>query len=380
MLYNKNKTTLVSYPAGKAGTAFAIPGSVTSIGGYAFYSCTGLNSITIPNSVASIGSYAFYYCASLTNVTMPVNVGFTTIKEYTFGSCSSLADITIPNSVTSIEEYAFYNCTDLTSVTVPNNVERIGKNAFSGCIGLTSITIPFVGESRTATYDNALFGYIFGTSGLQGVTETVQISSSGSLVARYYIPTKLQTVTITDAISLNYGAFYNCSNLTSITISANNVTSIGNRAFYGCSKLVSITIPFVGNTLDGGTSYTYFGYIFGATSTSANPIDVPTSLRTVIITGGTSIAGFAFTGCTSIVNVTIPAGVTSIGDSIFNGCTGLTSVTFEGQIPSSGVNASAFSINGDLRAKFYATDPVNGTPGTYIRSGTAGTSAVWTIQ
>ena len=36
--------------------------SVTSIGGYAFWDCTGLTSITIPNSVTSIGGSAFQYC------------------------------------------------------------------------------------------------------------------------------------------------------------------------------------------------------------------------------------------------------------------------------------------------------------------------------
>ncbi len=45
-----------------------IPNSVTSIGWYAFYGCTGLTSITIPNSVTSIGSSAFYRCSGLTDL------------------------------------------------------------------------------------------------------------------------------------------------------------------------------------------------------------------------------------------------------------------------------------------------------------------------
>ena len=36
--------------------------SVESIGGNAFYKCSGLTSVTIPNSVESIGRYAFYLC------------------------------------------------------------------------------------------------------------------------------------------------------------------------------------------------------------------------------------------------------------------------------------------------------------------------------
>ena len=39
-----------------------IPNSVTTIGNYAFWDCTGLTSVTIPNSVTSIGSDAFYRC------------------------------------------------------------------------------------------------------------------------------------------------------------------------------------------------------------------------------------------------------------------------------------------------------------------------------
>jgi len=33
-----------------------------SIGGYAFWGCSGLTSVTIPNSVTSIGGYAFSWC------------------------------------------------------------------------------------------------------------------------------------------------------------------------------------------------------------------------------------------------------------------------------------------------------------------------------
>jgi len=68
VLFNKSQTTLSEYPAGKAGTSYTIPNSVTSIGVQAFRDCTSLTSVTIPRSVTNIGDYAFYGCGNLTSV------------------------------------------------------------------------------------------------------------------------------------------------------------------------------------------------------------------------------------------------------------------------------------------------------------------------
>jgi len=67
VLFNKSQTTLIQCPGGKAGS-YALPSSVTSIGGRAFSSCTSLTSVTIPSSVDLIGVYAFGGCTSLTGV------------------------------------------------------------------------------------------------------------------------------------------------------------------------------------------------------------------------------------------------------------------------------------------------------------------------
>ena len=65
VLFNKEKTTLYTYPRGKTGANYTIPDSVTSIGSSAFRNCTSLTSVTIGNGVTSIGVGAFIGCEEL---------------------------------------------------------------------------------------------------------------------------------------------------------------------------------------------------------------------------------------------------------------------------------------------------------------------------
>ena len=134
--------------------------------------------------------------------------------------------------------------------------------------------------------------------------------------------------------------------LTTVTFAAESqITSISGYAFSYCSNLTSITLP----------------------------------------ASVTSIGSNAFNSCTGLTSITLPASVTEINSQAFGFCTSLTSVTFEGTISSSGLydfDTYAFGGMGDLRAKFYATDSDNGTPGTYTRSGSGATEDpyVWTKQ
>ena len=184
VLYSdKTKTHLIK--CSTLAKEVTIPNSVTNIGEYAFYGCTGLTSLIITNSVKSIGNYAFGSCRGLTSVTIGNSV--TSIGNSVFSNCSKLTSVTIPNSVTSIGESAFIECSSLSTITIPNSVTSIGEYAFAGCGELTSITIP----------------------------------SSVTSIGKY--------------------AFYYCSGLTSITI-PNSVTNIGDGAFAECEKLDSKTI------------------------------------------------------------------------------------------------------------------------------------------
>jgi uncharacterized repeat protein (TIGR02543 family) len=91
VLFDKNATTLVAYPAGKSGTSYTIPASVTTIGDFAFAGATALTSITIPASVTTIGDGAFSGATALTSITIPASV--TTIGLSAFFGATSLTSV-----------------------------------------------------------------------------------------------------------------------------------------------------------------------------------------------------------------------------------------------------------------------------------------------
>ncbi|HHT21957.1 MAG TPA: leucine-rich repeat domain-containing protein [Bacteroidales bacterium] len=197
ILFNYDKTTITAYPAGKTGTSYTIPSSVTSIAQGAFAFCANLTSVTIPNSVTTMGIRAFYWCGKLTSITIPNSV--TSIGDYALSGCSSLTAIhvntdntafssedgvlfnydktkiiayppykiedgmivpsyDIPYSVTSIGNGAFISCEYLTSIAIPSSIATIGDNAFWACTELSSITIPH----SVTTIGSWAFGYCTG--------------------------------------------------------------------------------------------------------------------------------------------------------------------------------------------------------------------------
>ena len=210
VLYNKERTTIICYPAGKKDKNYTIIDGVTSIDWEAFSGCTNLTSITIPNSVMIINDWAFGGCTNLTAINVAAensrytsvngvlyNKDKTTIKCYPAGQKGK--SYSILNSVIDIEDGAFNGCTNLTGITIPDSVTNIDRRAFSGCTNLTSITIP------------------------NGVTSIEFSTFSGCI--------SLTNVTLSDSVtSIDRGAFKNCASLKNVTI-PDSVTSIGDLAF-----------------------------------------------------------------------------------------------------------------------------------------------------
>ena len=323
-----------------------------SIGSYAFSWCSKLTDITIPSSVTSIGDNAFNRCSNLQTVIFDGDSQLRSIGEYAFNDCSNLTEITIPSTVTSIGTFAFDGCSNLQTVTFDGDsqLQSIGEYAFNNCSGLTEITIP----SSVTSIGTYAFN---GCSNLQTVIfdGDSQLRSIGEYA--FNNCSKLQTVTFdgdSQLQSIGNCAFNDCSKLTDITIPSSvtsigryafsgcgfteitipsTVTSIGDYAFWECSSLESITLPFVGQNADG-TGATHFGYIFGASSYSYNNSHVPTSLKKVVITGGTSIGTYAFYDCSNLTEITIPSTVTSIGTYAFSSCSKLTEITIPSTVTS----------------------------------------------
>ena len=157
VLFDKDVTELVQFPAGRSGS-YAIPDGVTAVRRAAFFACRGLTELTLPDSVTAIGSSAFKACSGLKSVTVPG--GVKEIPYQAFYGCSALADVTIRDGVTAIGKNAFSGCTALTDVTIPASVTVIGEDAFNNCTALKAIHVQSGSDAaKQLNYDKRLVLY-----------------------------------------------------------------------------------------------------------------------------------------------------------------------------------------------------------------------------
>ena len=298
VLFNKQKTTLVLFPAGKAkSSSYQVPDSVVRLEEYAFYTNT-LTEIILPDSLREIPPYAIYYCTGIKSITIPEGVeelgscslagcqrmtraelpeSLTKIGEYAFSVCSALTDIVIPDGVTSIGNFAFNFCSSLPTINIPQGVEYIGQAAFMGCAQLNSIVIP---------------------------------SSVSALYAR---------------------TFDRCANLTEIRIPG-TVTRIDADVFQGCSDSLTI-YGYTGTKAEEFAQQNTITFISLDIEAQNPDWNLPRSLTVIgeeafagvpasvikLYNGVTAIGSKAFAGCPNLTQIFIPATVTSIAEDAFAG-------------------------------------------------------------
>ena len=183
-------------------------------------------------------------------------------------------------------------------VIIPNTVTKISSNAFENCINLTTVTIP-----------DSVTEMVYAFAGC----EKISVATLPATLLEYFPKKNLTTVVINGGTSIPayYGGFYNCKNLTSVTI-PDSITSIGVGAFSECEKLTTIRLP---NSITEIPEYAF------SKCKNLTTITIPDSV--------TSIGNGAFSYCENLNNVTIPARVTNLGEHVFFYCHSLTSLIFQ---------------------------------------------------
>ena len=185
---------------GSQVTEYNIGDDVTSIGSYAFYSCTGLISVTIPNSVTSIGSSAFMYCSGLTSVT--IGSGIKSIRTQAFAKCSELTDVyclaeNVPNTNSDAfsESYIDYATLHVPDASVDSYKATAPWSGFKVVVGLNGETPdePEKCATPTISYQDGKLTFTCATEGAEFVSEITDADikkhydASISLTATYNI-------------------------------------------------------------------------------------------------------------------------------------------------------------------------------------------------
>ncbi|GEM_PF-6577202 len=222
VLFNKDKTKLLAYPAGKLETAYSIPETVTVID-YNSFQYSILEEILIPNSVKTINGNAFKSCHYLTSLNIPASVekfggGFNgsgisaiTVDAQNNNYCA-IDGVVFSKDLKTLVAYPVGNTAE--EYVVPDGTEVIGSGAFRGSQYLKAIELP---ES------------------------ILEIKNA------FYSCYELLSVKIPDKVTVLDGAFDLCHSLESVTLPL-GIKTIERSTFRNCVSLK--TIYFNGTKAD----------------------------------------------------------------------------------------------------------------------------------
>ena len=325
---NKSGTPMPPFLYCKNLTDFVFGDEVEHIPAYLCYNLTSLKNLVIGNSVTTIGSYAFSSCTGLKKVIWNARNANGFQDDTPFSDCENLTEFVFGDEVEHIPDYLCYNLTSLKNLVIGNSVTNIRSHAFKGCTGLTAVTLP------NAMTDIGGWAFAYCT-GLTEVTIPNAVTYIGS--GAFSGCTGLTEVTIPNAVTeIGFRAFSGCTGLTEVTI-PNAVTHIGERAFEGCSGLTTVTIGNSVTTIEERAFTSCSGLttvIWNARNAeyyNGLSYDSPFSNcdRLTDFVFGEEVEHIPALLCcelASLKNLVIGNSVTSIGISAFDGCSGLTEV------------------------------------------------------
>lgn len=266
VLFNKDKTELILYPAMNEAESYEIPGSVERINHGAFYNAYNLKSIKvnesnkkysdidgvlynkdktelikypmskqgdveIPNGVTKIGDDAFarfyeYYCDDENEEN------------------NKMISIEIPHTVTSIGDCAFYTYYPNLSIAVPNSVTRIGSNLFRDeDLGV----IPYL-FYKSDGYPKEYFGYAVTLSLLQEKLHIDDTSPTISNVTQDGVFIKVQAVDNEDGAGLASKAYsldnenWQSSNEIKVASSGTYTIYVRDKLYNVATKTIDVTV------------------------------------------------------------------------------------------------------------------------------------------
>ena len=334
ILFNKDKTTLICYPAGKPQLEYTIPSSVTVIGVNAFAYCDALTQLTIPSSVTSIGEWAFDGCTALAEMTVLATVPPTVADADVFRNVDCNIPVYVPAaSLAAYQAAEVWKYFNLQAIVTEFTVGGLTYNVIDQ-IAQTVEVINFTDELPSTVTIPATVSY-----GGKNYTVTAIASSA------FYQNQTITEITISEGItSIRNRTFGRCFALTTVNIPA-SLTQMGDWVFDYCSALTAI------NVAGSNTAYcSENGILFNKDKTTliCYPAGKP-QLEYTIPSSVTVIGKNAFACCDALTQLTIPSSVTSIGEWAFDSCTALAEMTVLATVPPTVADADVFySVNRNI--------------------------------